>query len=222
MSREPRKTEEKRSRRVLVIDDHDLFVEGLRMVLAARVGASCVAAATCERALEILREDRTFDVVLFDPGLPGLSHGYAFALLQQSAAGIPIVFISSDDRRRAISDALRAGSRGYIHKGDSAAVMASALELVFAGGTYVPPSAILDEPGADDAVLTPRELQIVELVATGLSNKEIAIKLGLSESTVRVHVASAGRRLGARSRFELATSPLSLSLLRARKAKTYG
>ncbi len=204
---------------MLVVDDHDLFVEGLRMVLAARVGASCVAASTCERALEILRTDRTFDVVLFDPGLPGLSHGHAFALLRQSAPEIPIVFISSDDRRRAIAEALRAGSRGYIHKGASAAVMASALELVFAGGTYVPPSTILDEHGADESVLTPRELQIVELVAIGLSNKEIASKLGLSESTVRVHVASAGRRLGARSRFELATSPLSLSLLHARKAK---
>jgi DNA-binding NarL/FixJ family response regulator len=218
MARGASGTGEARARRVLVVDDHDLFVDGLRMLLAARVDATCVSASTCERALEILRTDTAFDLVLFDPGLPGLSHGYAFTSLRHAAPDVPIVFLSSDDRRRAVSEALRAGARGYLHKASSTAVMASALELVLAGGTYVPSSAILDEPGADSTILTPRELQVVELVARGLSNKEIATQLGLSESTVRVHVASAGRRLGTRSRFELATSPLSLSLLRARKA----
>lgn len=210
---------DKRARHVLVVDDHDLFVEGLRMLLAARINASCVAAPTCERALEILRRDKSFDVILFDPGLPGLSHGYAFTLLRQAVPEIPIVFISSDDRRRAVSEAIRAGARGYIHKTDSAELMASALSLVFAGGTYIPSNALVDDGANEATVLTPRELQIVELVATGLSNKAIATKLGLSESTVRVHVASAGRRLGVHSRFELATSSLSLSLLRARAAK---
>lgn len=204
--------------RLLVVDDHALFVDGLRLVLAAELSvAELVWAPTCERALEILAAGARFDLVLFDPGLPGLSHAHAFAHLRAAAPDVPIVFVSSDDRRRAIGDALKQGARGFIHKGVSATLMVGALRLVLAGGTYVPPEAVLDPPADAPSLLTPRELQVIELVAAGLSNKEIATKLGLSESTVRVHVASIGRRLGRTSRFEIATSPVALALLQGSK-----
>ena len=150
-----------------------------------------------------------------------MSHGYAFALLHEAAHGVPIVYLTSDERRRAMTDALRQGARGYLHKGASADVMAGALRLVLAGGTYVPPEAVLDDTGGDP-LLTPRELQVLELVARGFSNKEIASQLGLSESTVRVHLSSVGKRLGKGSRFELATSELALRLLRAGKTRPAG
>lgn len=210
---------EGRAPRILVVDDHTLFVDGLRHLLAEQLAVTALDwAPTCERALEIARQGQSYDLVLFDPGLPGISHGAAFQLLREAMPDVPIVFLSSDDRRRAMADALRLGARGYVHKGSSALLMASALRLVLAGGTYVPPEAVLDPRQDDESQLTPRELQVVELVAAGHSNKEIAARLGLSESTVRVHVASIGRRLGKPSRFEIATSPLALALLRARKA----
>ena len=202
------------------MDDHALFVDGLRLVLADQLSvADLVWAPTCERALEILEGGAGFDLALFDPGLPGLSHAHAFALLRAAAPDVPFVFVSSDDRRRAISDALKQGARGFIHKGVSATLMIGALRLVLAGGTYVPPEAVLDPPTDQPSLLTPRELQVIELVAAGLSNKEIASKLGLAESTVRVHVASIGRRLGRTSRFEIATSRIALALLQSPKPR---
>jgi len=207
----------RRGVRLLVIDDHALFVEGLRLVLGDGLELEeIVWAPTCEHALDLLEGGARFDLALFDPGLPGISHGRAFAVLHATAPAMPIVFLSSDDRRRAMADAIKKGARGFIHKGVSATIMLNALRLVLAGGTYVPPEALLDAAPDTSSVLTPRELQVVELVAVGLSNKEIAAKLGLTESTVRVHVASIGRRLGRPSRFEIATSELALSLLAAR------
>lgn len=86
--------------------------------------------------------------------------------------------------------------------------------LVLGGGTYIPKELGPAAPQETHAQLSPRERQVLRLVAGGLSNKEIAADLGLSESTVRVHVAAIGRGLGGLSRFELATSQVALALLR--------
>ena len=83
----------------MVVDDHALFVEGLRLLLCERVpGCALRWAATCEQALESLRDDPGVDLVLFDPGLPGLAHGRAFELLHCVVPGVPVVYLSGDDR----------------------------------------------------------------------------------------------------------------------------
>ena len=130
-------------------------------------------------------------------------------------AGVPLVAVSADTRPRMIADLLRAGVRGYIPKSTSTDIMLGALRLVLSGGTYVPEEVIGEHAGSGaEPSLTPRERQVVELLAGGHGNKAIAAELSMAESTVRVHVTSILRRLGVTSRSEIATSQAVTELLR--------
>jgi DNA-binding NarL/FixJ family response regulator len=200
----------------LVIDDHTLFAEGLTLLLG-RLGEriETMRVESCEAALERVALDGAPDLVLFDLTLPGVHHIEAFRLLESELAGVPLVAVSADTRPRMIADLLRAGVRGYIPKSTSTDIMLGALRLVLSGGTYVP-EAVIGENSASgsEPSLTPRERQVLELLAGGHGNKAIAAELCMAESTVRVHVTSILRRLGVTSRSEIATSQAVTELLR--------
>jgi DNA-binding NarL/FixJ family response regulator len=211
------------TQQVLLIDDHVLFAEGLSLLLSGMGDHVVVShARTCEEALGLLA-GWTPSLILFDLALPGASHLQAFELLRESAPGVPIVAVSADERRRMVTDLVRAGARGYVPKSTNSEVMLSALRLVMAGGTYVPELVVL-EAGEEraDSPLTARELEVLELLAAGQTNKQMATDLGMAESTVRVHVTSILRRLKVASRFEAATSPLALALLGKRRPSSSG
>lgn len=205
------------ARRILLVDDHTLFAEGMSLLLEAlSAGVTVHHARTCEEALSLLERDAAWDLILFDLVLPGVSYIAAFRELAALARGVPLVALSADDRPRVVAEVLRAGARGYIPKSTGGEVTLSAIRLVLAGGTYVP-AAALTAQGTEpfESKLTTRELEVLEQVRAGLSNKEIAAALGTADSTIRVHVTSILRRLGLSSRHELATSPMGLSLREA-------
>lgn len=203
--------------KILIGDDHLLFREGLCRLLTQLDGqASFVEAGTFDEVREMARDGQDFDLVLLDlqmPGFPGFS---GVQEICEAQAGTPVVIVSASEAQADVRAALDAGASGYIPKSSSVKIMLSALNLIFSGGIYVPPAAILgDGPGVGGAApgsggqgggaagapaLTQRQRDVLRCLREGKSNKQIAYELGLSEGTVKIHVTAVMRSLGVRNR----------------------
>lgn len=203
--------------KILIGDDHLLFREGLcRLLTQLDDQASFVEAGTFDEVREMARDGQDFDLVLLDlqmPGFPGFS---GVQEICEAQAGTPVVIVSASEAQADVRAALDAGASGYIPKSSSVKIMLSALNLIFSGGIYVPPAAILgDGPGVGGAApgsggqgggaagapaLTQRQRDVLRCLREGKSNKQIAYELGLSEGTVKIHVTAVMRSLGVRNR----------------------
>lgn len=206
--------------KILIGDDHLLFREGLcRLLTQLDDQASFVEAGTFDDVLALARDGQDFDLVLLDlqmPGFPGFS---GVQEICEAQAGTPVVIVSASEAQADVRAALDAGASGYIPKSSSVKIMLSALNLIFSGGIYVPPAAILgDGPGvgghgaaaaggggaaagnAGAPSLTQRQRDVLRCLREGKSNKQIAYELGLSEGTVKIHVTAVMRSLGVRNR----------------------
>ena len=189
---------------ILVVDDHPLVIEALRHVLARLADQVVVSAArSAAEARQQYDELAGLDLLLIDIGLPGID---GFTLLEEVRArqpALPVVVLSGSRRREDVVRALDRGAMGYIPKTASPEVMLGALRLVLAGSVYLPPEAIAadeaPEPGPRGAVgdmgvlamgLTARQVDVLKLMLEGKPNKGISRDLGLSPSTVKIHVAA--------------------------------
>lgn len=207
--------------KILLIDDHALFREGLALLLSPLVQTAEVwEAGSCEQAFELLALRGTPDLTLLDLGLPGLSGLQGLALLRERHPELPVVVMSSADDRDTVLASLDGGAMGFIPKSSSSAVMLSALRLVLARGIYLPPSAFLSgrEDRAPPAVpaasqsaelpgrharelgLSPRQIEVLELILQGKSAKLIGRELGLSAGTVKAHTTAVLRALNVTTR----------------------
>ena len=199
---------------VAIVDDHPLLREGVAATLAAQPGIEVVAqGASVADAVRIAAE-RLPDIVLLDVSMPG--GGLAAAReIAATAPVIKIVMLTVSEDEEDVAAALRAGARAYVLKGIAARELVGILRAVAAGEVYVTPSlasSLLVEmaaPGRHPAggplqTLTERERQILERVADGDSNKEIAALLGLSEKTVKHHMTNILQKLQVRNRVEAA------------------
>lgn len=193
--------------RVLVADDHALLRTGLIHLLRQLHGdLTAFEAADAAAALDAVHAHPDLDLILLDLFIPGAN---GFELLTQVcrfATGTPVVVLSSSEERGHMRKALDCGAVGFIPKSAVPEVMLSALRLVLEGGEYVPPD-LLEGPSytasqANAALLTARQRDVLRLVGQGQSNKQIARVLNLSENTVKIHVASILRSLGAANRTE--------------------
>ncbi|MEM7524810.1 MAG: response regulator transcription factor [Pseudomonadota bacterium] len=195
--------------RVLIADDHDLIRKSLSLLfLQLRADADIHEASTLSEA-QALNAKTQFDVVLLDPGLPDLADLADAQALAESANGAILVIVSGANRPEDVRTAMRLGARGYLSKSDPSAVTRKALDLVLEGGTSFPPLADQDGEGAFEPVeplpdLTPRQSELLRLIADGHANAEIAYRLSISEGTVRVHVSNLLKRLGVTSRTQAA------------------
>lgn len=203
--------------RVFIVDDHALFRRGLALMLAEIFDElSVVEAGSADQAIEIVMDDRAFDLVLLDLVMPGMNGYDGLSLLHENLPGIPIVIISSSENHPDVRGALLRGARGYVLKSSAAEVLKHALPLVLSGELFIP-SIALDPahllPGApfdpdetsiarDPAVkvLTPRQTEVLNLLAKGQSNKEIARNLGMVDGTVKVHVKAIFQKFSVRNR----------------------
>ena len=122
--------------------------------------------------------------------------------MRERAPEVPLAVVSADDDPASVKALLALGVSGFIPKTDSPAVIASAVRLILAGGIYVPPRLVADARpnGAPAAGLTARQMDVVRLLARGMSNKAIARELGVSEGTVKVHLLAVFRVLDVRNR----------------------
>lgn len=190
--------------RVLLADDHALFRAGLRALLQSFDGVQVVAeAGNGPDAIQLVERDRP-SLVLMDIALPGLSGLEAAARITTSWPQVRVIILSMHSNEEYVRQALRAGASGYLLKGAEPPELELALKAVMRGETYLTPSVskkVVDEylrqgvAQNKGVALSPRQCEVLKLIAEGGSTKEIAGKLDLSVKTVEGHRAELMRRL---------------------------
>ncbi len=182
--------------RVMSVDDHRLMREGITRILALQPDISVVAvAASGQEAIDEYRRHRP-DVTLMDLQLSGLSGLGAIRTIRQEYPDARIVVLTMYSGDEDVFRALEAGAVGYVLKDTIPEDLIRVIRQVHAGGRPLSPdiAAVLDGRRGQ-AALTPRELQVVQLLASGMRDKEIAAELNISQRTAQVHIRSVFRKL---------------------------
>ena len=187
--------------RILIADDHDLVRETLAAYLIAEKVADVVAVDSLQAALEALL-DQSFDLVLLDYNMPGMNGFEGLARARAAAGGAPVAIISGTTQRDLAEAALEAGAAGFVPKTLASRAMVAAVHLMASGDVFAPISLLMREPEMAEALqgLTRRETDVLKGICEGKSNKEIARDLELQEVTVKLHVKTLSRKLGAKNR----------------------
>jgi DNA-binding NarL/FixJ family response regulator len=198
--------------RVVLVDDHELFRAGVRGELGARVEIVGEAGSVAE-AVPLIH-DLDPDVVLLDVHLPDGGGEAVIAAVSQERPGVKFLALSVSDAAEDVIGVIRAGARGYVTKTISSEELTDAVARVSEGDAVFSPRLagfVLDAfragdpvgPDAELETLTPREREVLQLIARGYRYKEIAARLHLSIKTVEAHVSSVLRKLQLSSRHEL-------------------
>jgi len=188
--------------RILIADDHDLVRETLAAFLLAEGFAEVRTVATLDAALEELQGAGRFDLVLLDYSMPGMNGFDGLARAKAVAGGTPVAIITGTAQRDLAEAALEAGAAGFVPKTLASRAMVAAVNLMAAGDVFAPISLLMEEPEMAEALatLTRRETDVLRGICEGKSNKEIARDLDLQEVTVKLHVKTLSRKLGAKNR----------------------
>lgn len=194
------------SLRILLADDHQMFADGLAALLEPEPGLEVVGTVQDGREAVRAAIELEPDVAVMDISMPGLNGIEATRQIIAERPGIKVLCLSMHRERQYLQAALEAGASGYVLKDCSTAVMTAAIRCVADGGIYLCPettAAALDEYRTNLAdpkpavapVLTPREREVLQLVAEGLTSQEIAAQLGISERTVATHRLHVAKKL---------------------------
>jgi DNA-binding NarL/FixJ family response regulator len=199
---------------VLVVDDHPLMRVGIAAIIDARPGMTTVAqAGSGEEAVE-LYERHLPDITLMDLRLPRMSGVHTIRSIRRTHPQARFVVLTTYEGDEDIHQALEAGAQGYIIKGMPYDTLIDALERVHAGGRFLPsPVKRALASRTPDSDLSQRERQVLELLATGNSNKKISELLGITEATVKCHVSTILMRLNAVDRTQAVVSALQRGLV---------
>ena len=211
--------------RLLLVNGQGLFRQGLRAFLGRFGDLRVVAEATCVReALTAVQRERP-DVVLTDYRLPGAEDGTVIPELTRLDPGLPIAVLTAIAPEECLYAAPRAGAQGFVMKEAPGDLVARAIAAVRAGALWVQPEAFaravlhtrskVARGDSPEPSLTPRETEVLALLATGMSTAEIAEALFVASSTVRVHVLRVVGKLAARSRIDAVRRAIRLRLVDA-------
>ncbi len=197
---------------LVIADDHNLFREALCYYLRQSLLApEIIEASSLGEALDRAAAAQP-DVVLLDFIMPGMDGAHGIDIAKQRHPDTPIVILSGNMTREQMTEAVRHGAAGVISKDLTGRALVEALERILSGESIVAPSAWVEplspqvERGGERGEgwkhfnLTPREIEVVRLLARGLSNKAIAHKLGIADITGRLHLRNAFRKMGAGNR----------------------
>jgi len=205
--------------RLLVVDDHPLFRQGVRIFLDSAPEIEVAGEAKDGPEALAFLESSEVDLVLLDLQMPGQSGIEVTAEIKSRWPGSRVLILTSFNSRDMIYPALKAGASGYILKDAPPPDLLAAIKAIAAGGRYLgeevasellnAPAGAVRSPGS----LTPRELDVLRLIAQGLDNKDIAGQLYLSEKTVKTHVASILQKLDVKSRTQAALYALQHGLV---------
>lgn len=196
--------------RVLVADDHELFLKGLELVLGdLEKGIELVFAKNYTEIFQILEQDKNFNLILTDLAMPGANWLDAVTKIHSLMPDTPIIILSAVFDKEIVQKTIESGVSGYIPKTSSNAVILSAVNLVMSGGVYIPAELLnthlknefdalrqfaeipqVESVEENIKILTPRQIDVIRYIARGCSNKQIAYELGLTEGTVKLHVTA--------------------------------
>lgn len=215
--------------KILHIDDHVLFMEGMHYALQAlAVDVTVLQTTHCREALELAAGQADFDLALLDLHMPGM-HGHAcLKAFCEAHPYLPVVVLSASEEVEDVRLALDQGASGFIPKSSPTQVMIGALRLVLAGGIYIPPlmlaviassnhvtdkkpAVFTQTPGGQK--LTERQRDVLMLLVQGKVNKVIARELGISEGTVKIHLASIYGALSVGNRMEAILAAQQMGLV---------
>jgi DNA-binding NarL/FixJ family response regulator len=193
----------KRTTRILLADDHPLFREALRHVIGASFSQTeIVEAHSFAETLRAANLERAFDLVFVDLIMPGSSDPLEeLGRLRAAIPETPVLIVSSRDDRETVEAVLALGAAAFISKSATKPEMERAIRSVLAGDVY----RALDvhqSPQAPAEVLSPRQRAVLELLARGRSNRQIASDLNVEEFTVKAHISAILRKLNVKSRLE--------------------
>lgn len=209
---------------LVVVDDHPIFLAGLQQLFKRQSDFELIGVAENVDQLEALLDHTVPDIILMDIEMPRRDGISATALVRQRARGAKVVILTGYDNPELIFRALKAGAVGYLLKNTRAKDILDTLRRVAAGEIFLNPelaSKFLREFQRDQEVeevrrlvhtLTPREEEVLRLVATGATNREISQRLFISELTVKMHLASIFRKLQVNDRTKAAILALKAGL----------
>lgn len=212
--------------KILIADDHELFLKGLEFTLKENIeNLDIITAQNYTEIFDCLSRQKEIDLIITDLSMPGANWLTAINKIHQLLPDIPLIIISAVFDKEILQQTLDIGVSGYIPKTASNNLIISAINLVLAGGIYIPhdllyapkkPSELeipdyikplktfekstSSDQNLSNKGLTERQLDIVKCIAEGLSNKQIAYKLNLTEGTVKVHITIILKLLNVKNR----------------------
>jgi DNA-binding NarL/FixJ family response regulator len=209
--------------KILIADDHELFLKGLEFTLEQNLqNVEFTTAQNYSEIFSILEKEQDFDLIITDLAMPGANWLTAINKIHDTLPDTPIIIISAVFDKELLQQTLDIGVAGYIPKTASNNLIISAINLVLAGGMYIPhellystknsnlpsekqkeyitPLKNLEKTDENKKTLTERQIDIVKCIAEGLSNKQIAYKLNLTEGTIKVHITIILKLLNVKNR----------------------
>ncbi len=206
--------------KILIADDHPLFREAITNVIQTGFPeAETLETEDLDTALSLAQTHDDLDLVLLDLNMPGMNGLNGLISLRNEAPTIPVVIVSAEDDKQIVLQAITCGAVGFISKSSPRAQMTEALEQILQGNVYLP-SDIIRQSDQDSSrrnrrnnehpqiapellsSLTRRQLLVLERMAKGESNKQIAYNLHIAETTVKAHVSAILRKLGVHNRVQ--------------------
>ena len=215
-------------RRALVVDDHPIVADAMvRAVATMRLFEQVDRAGSLAEACRALERNPACDLAVLDLHLADAEGRETLSGLRERFPDVPVMIFSGDDTLESITMAFECGARGYVTKSSPIDVVSTAIRLVVAGGSYIPPEAaqmlgftapqpvagFTGTPTAQDLHLSGRQQQVFRLLMQGMPNKVIGARLSMAEGTVKAHLNTVYRMLGVRTRVEAILRARQLGLL---------
>ena len=205
--------------KILLADDHFMVREGMKLMLNKLADEIIIEEAeNYFEVIDLIRQATDFNLMLVDKTMPGMSMDNGLSEIIKQAGNVPVIMLSASENPVHMKQALELGAKGYIPKSSDRAIMLNAMQLVLSGGTYLPPEMLLDLPKSDkiesvkhshkttsltdELHLTPRQIEVLDLISKGKSNKGIARVLGITDTTVATHVNTIFKLLKVNNRIE--------------------
>jgi DNA-binding NarL/FixJ family response regulator len=200
--------------KILIADDHALFREGIAFILRADDETiSIVETSNFDEALAALDASPDIELVLIDLYMPGRNGFEALQDLTRLHPTLPVVVLSGSNNQQDMHRAIRLGAMGYICKESGGKILLNALQVILAGEVYLPSQLL--RSGGDATKLTHRQIDVLEAMEEGLSNKLIASRLSISEPTVKMHITAIFRELKVTNRTQAVIKARELQILNA-------